>query len=350
VRDYGSSLVICTATQPALGRKSLGHFGFESMREIAPPELRAFERLRRVNVRWPKNLEPTPYATLANEVADQADVLVITHLRRDARWLTELLDTRLGETTTIHLSALMCPEHRSEVLERIRERKARGGSVRVVSTQLVEAGVDLDFPLVYRALAGLDSLAQAAGRCNREGRLASGELRVFVAETSPPRGVPSTGRSIAEGMLRADATLDPLASAPHQTYFERLYSAANTDAKAIQAARAKLLFEDVAELYRLIEDDWSQPIVVQYGRSAALLDELRRFGPSRHRLRALGRFSVNVPRRFISSWLAEGNVMRDEETGIIALAEHVDAYDDRFGLVPEKVSGAASVQSLIIDG
>ncbi len=351
VNDYGSSLVICTATQPALARASLGSFGFESMREIVPSDLRAFERLRRVEVTWPEKLdEPTPYAVLADEAAELEDVLVITHLRRDARRLTELLDARLGDAATVHLSALMCPEHRSEVLTLIKQRKARGEAVRVVSTQLVEAGVDLDFPIVYRAISGLDSLAQAAGRCNREGILRCGELRVFVAETSPPQGVPRMGRAITEGMLRADPALDLLSSAPHRTYFERLYSAANTDAKEIQAARAKLLFEDVAEQYRLIEDTWSQPIVVNHGRAANLLEDLRRSGPSRTILRALGRFSVNVPRKLVQDWLARGGAVLDDESGVVALAPYIGAYDARFGLVPERVTGAASAYTLIVDG
>ena len=243
VRDYGASLVICTATQPALGRSSLGRFGFESMQEIVPPDVRAFERLRRVEVRWPERFEPTPYSILADEIAQHSDVLAITHRRADARMLTELLDTRLGDSSTIHLSALMCAAHRSEILERIQQRKNHGEPVRVVSTQLVEAGVDLDFPIVYRALAGLDSLAQAAGRCNREGRLERGELRVFVAETSPPPGVPRTGLAITEGMLRAQPALDLSSSEPHRMYFEHLYNAKDTDAKAIQPARAALMFE-----------------------------------------------------------------------------------------------------------
>jgi len=350
VLDYGASIIICTATQPALGRASLGRFGFEAMREIVPPEVRAFERLRRVDVRWPASFDPTPYPALANEIAENPNVLAITHRRADARRLTELVDERLGDRTSIHLSALMCPEHRSNVLARITERKRQGDPIRVISTQLVEAGVDLDFPLVYRALAGLDSLAQAAGRCNREGRLQRGELRVFVAETSPPQGVPCTGRAIAEGMLRADPALDLLASAPQKTYFERLYNAADTDAKGIQAARATLRFEDVADQYRLIEDDWSQPVVVRYGRAAQILDELARFGPSRERLRALGRFSVNTPRRLVTEWLAKGDAALDDETGVVALESHVAAYDERFGLVPERVSAAASVHALIVGG
>jgi len=350
VRDYGASLVISTATQPAFGRASLGHFGFESMHEIAPPSLRAFERLRRVEVRWPQTFDSVFYPDLAGEIAACENVLAITHRRADARRLTELLDARLGDFSTVHLSALMCPEHRSRILGEIRARKDRKGAVRVVSTQLVEAGVDLDFPVVYRALAGLDSLAQAAGRCNREGTQDRGELRVFVAETAPPSGVPARGKQITEGMLRADRALDLSSSAPHRTYFERLYTTGETDKKAIQTARARLNFQEVAGLYKLIEDDWSEPIIVRFGRANTLLEDLARFGPSRDRLRALGRFSVNVPKRLVAQWITAGTAQRDDETGVVQIADHVVAYDDRFGLVPERVGGAADVRSLIIDG
>jgi CRISPR-associated endonuclease/helicase Cas3 len=346
VHDYGASLVISTATQPAFGRESLRHFGFESMREIAPASLRAFERLRRVEVRWPGSFEKTKYKDLAKEIAGHANVLAITHRRADARRLTELLDEQLGDQSTIHLSALMCPAHRSGVLGEIRRRKP----VRVVSTQLVEAGVDLDFPVVYRALAGLDSLAQAAGRCNREGTLERGELRVFVAETSPPPGVLARGQQITEGMLRSNPALDLSSSAPHRTYFEHLYTTGETDKKAIQSARARLNFQEVAGLYKLIEDDWSEPVIVRFGSADALLEGLARFGPSRDRLRALGRFSVNVPKRLVAQWIAAGAAQRDDETGVVRIAEHVFAYDARFGLIPERVGGGADVRSLIIDG
>lgn len=346
---YGSSLVISTATQPAFGRESVGSFGLSDMREIVPAETRAFQRLRRVDVRWPEDGEPLAYDALADELAGLDDVLAITHRRDDARKLTELVDARIGDVSTIHLSALMCAEHRSEVLAAIRTQKSSGSAVRVVSTQLVEAGVDLDFPIVYRAMAGLDSLAQAAGRCNREGKLERGELRVFVAETAPPTGVPEQGLAIARSMLAADPALDLFAPEAHRIYFRRLYATSTTDAKDVQTARSALRFEEVATLYRLIESDWSLPIAIRFGRGAELLDELERWGPTRARLRALGRFTVNAPRRFVEQWINTGHAVLHEESGVVALAEHVDAYDPRFGLVPERVVSGANAPFLIVD-
>jgi CRISPR-associated endonuclease/helicase Cas3 len=349
VRDYGVSVVISTGTQPALGRESLP-YGLEHAVEIVPADVRAFERLRRVKVRWPESRTATPYGVLAREVVQERDVLAITHKRNDARELTELLDAALGDTSTIHLSALMCAEHRSVILADVKRRKKNGEAVRVVSTQLVEAGVDLDFPVVYRALAGLDSMAQAAGRCNREGLLSSGELRIFIPESSPPPGVLRAGLAITEGMLRSEPALPFLEGGHYRSYFERLYSTADTDKKAVQAARASLRFEDVANLYKMIEDDWSAPIVVRYGRSSKLLDELTRQGSTRSTLRALGRFSVNAPKRHVLDWIATGHALQDEESGVVSFAPHVDAYDARFGLVPDRVSTAASASSLIVDG
>lgn len=349
VSNYGSSLVISTATQPALGRDSLT-FGLAGVREIVPPEkVRAFERLRRVDVRWPTSFDPTPYEALANDLVATRRALAITHLRKDARHLTELLDERLGDRSTVHLSALMCPEHRTRVLADIRQRLRGDGEVRVVSTQLVEAGVDLDFPVVFRALAGLDSLAQAAGRCNREGNLERGELRVFVPETEPPQGVLRQARAIAERMLRADPALDLSSAAPHRDFFKHLYSAVKTDAKGIQAARERLNFKEVAEAYQLIEDDWSEPVVVPYGRAPELLESLARFGPSRDRLRALGRFSVNVEKKLVSEWIKTGAATRDSETGVTHLAGNVTAYDDRFGLLSARVA-RVDPHAFIVDG
>ncbi|WP_426755632.1 CRISPR-associated endonuclease Cas3'' [Myxococcus sp. Y35] len=338
VKDYGSSVVICTATQPALSRRPDFQEGLPEAREIVPASVRAFERLRRVRVRWPAPGRKLPYAELADAVAAERDVLAVVHLRDDARRLCELVNARLGHQETLHLSALMCPEHRSKVLADIKARKRRGEPVRLVATQLVEAGVDLDFAVVFRGLGGLDSLAQAAGRCNREGLLEGlGELRVYEPETQPPRGVPRAAQDVTRGLLEQSPDLDLFAPESFQQYFERLYATRRLDEKGIQSLREKLHFAEVARAFKLVEDDWSASVVVPYGDCEPLLEALRERGPSRERLRALQRFTVTVPRKLREAWLARELARLAAETVAYLGPEHEPAYHERFGLLLDRV-------------
>lgn len=352
VSDYGASVVLCTATQPALLKERLGRFGFERVTEIVPSTLNAFERLVRVKVRWPDSAEPVTWTELAAELATERDVLAVVHRRNDARELCEELDRHLGDRSTVHLSALMCGQHRSHCIADIKQRKARGEAVRAVSTQLVEAGVDLDFAVVYRSLGGMDSLAQAAGRCNREGRLAGlGELRVFRAPTLPPRGILEQGLRVSEGLLRANPLLDLFAPTTHLKYFEQLYAAGSTDRNEIQGLRAEWMFKAVAASFQMIEDDWSAAVVVPYGKALALLAKLERLGPSRGRLRALQRFTVNVPKKLVAEWLRTGAARLVGEGGMVTAVTDLSgrAYDPRFGLLLDRV-GDTAPDALIVDG
>jgi CRISPR-associated endonuclease/helicase Cas3 len=181
-RNYGVTLVLATATQPALPK-------LDPLTEIIPNELNLYGRLKRTRFNFPTSLnEPTVWVSLAQRLQQHDQVLCIVNTRRDCHDLFQLMPTG-----TIHLSALMCGAHRSAVIRLIRWRLRQRLPVRVISTQLVEAGVDIDFQVVYRALAGLDSIAQAAGRCNREGKLNDagqmGEVHVFVPPKSAPRGL-----------------------------------------------------------------------------------------------------------------------------------------------------------------
>lgn len=169
VRHYGVTIVLSTATQPALG--TLQTFqrtirGLDQVREIIDDPEALYRALERVTVELPKDLQQAQdWNDIAQQVQRHPSVLVVVNSRADARELH-----RRMPKGTMHLSALMCGEHRSRVIAGIKRRLLSREAVRVVSTQLVEAGVDVDFPVVYRALAGLDSIAQAAGRCNREGK------------------------------------------------------------------------------------------------------------------------------------------------------------------------------------
>lgn len=346
--DYGSTLVISTATQPALGTAKKLKTRLHNIREIVPDSLQAFERLKRVQVRWPKPLEITAFEQIAQEAAQEQDVLCIVHKRADAQHLCKAMDQVLGHQETVHLSALMCPEHRTKILKELKELKKAGKAVRAVSTQLVEAGVDVDFAVVYRALGGMDSMAQAAGRCNREGKLPGlGELRVFRAESKPPPGVPLKGLSVAEELLTKSPKLDLFAPETHQQYFRRLYGAGSLDEHDIQQKRADKQFRDVAQCFQMIDDQWSSPLVIPYLGAKKLIDELEKFGPSREGLRKLQRFTISVPKQLREDWLNKQFCAYDASQTVVFLKEEFgNAYDLRFGLITERV-GTANAASLI---
>ena len=252
VRDYRATLVLCTATQPVLTtsasadpRRGLQRgFPAGTVTEIIDNVESLYRLLRRVRMHLPASLEePRDWPLIADDIAQHDAALAIVSRRADARTLFDLV-RKQSPHGCWHLSALMCAQHRSDTIAEIktalrtrREAIAAGipaTPVRVVSTQLVEAGVDLDFPVVFRALAGLDSIAQAAGRCNREGRLDDlGNVHVFVPPTQPPAGLLRQGRDHCR-LLWHGRPEDPTSLALFQRYFERLYhDAPSLDAKSI---------------------------------------------------------------------------------------------------------------------
>ncbi len=237
---YGTTIVVSTATQPALERP------FPELRSVRPIVPAVVERPPpRVRVEVAGE-EAVAWPDLAARLATYPQVLCITHRRADAQDLARAVDSVVGNVDTVHLSATMCPQHRSRELARVREAIARGGTCRVVSTQLVEAGVDLDFPVVFRALAGIDSLVQAAGRANREGKLGEGGglLVVYRAPTDPPEGLPRTAAAAAEVMFRAAAqsraTLDLFSPDVARAFFRRYYQQIGDMDSGIAALRREL--------------------------------------------------------------------------------------------------------------
>ncbi len=318
-RHYGVSVVLSTATQPALAtreyfdpRQNLR--GLDHVREIITDPADLYHRLKRVEVCLPEDWNtPTPWPVLAERLASHDSVLAIVNTRKHARDLHGLMPE-----DTLHLSALMCGAHRAGVIHDIKARLKDGIPTRVVSTQLVEAGVDIDFPVVYRALAGLDSIAQAAGRCNREGRLASGEVRVFIPPSARLPDLIRKGVDAAISTLHGDQG-DPLERDLFARYFERLYHACDLDAERIGALlkvdgrSLAVNFRTAAERFRLIEDEDSVPVIVFYrgpdGTDPTvdgLIGSLRKGGPERWLMRKLQRYTVNIHRREALRLLGQG--------------------------------------------
>lgn len=333
---YGCSVVLSTATPPALEQRPGLSQGLTGVRPIIQQPSVLADQLQRVRVTWPADPEcSTPYEQVAGELVDHEQVLCIVHRRQDARELAQ----RLPEEGRFHLSALMCPAHRLKVLGQVAEALEQGQLCRLVATQLIEAGVDIDFPVVYRALAGLDSIAQAAGRCNREGHLAMGQVHVFRAETQPPAGTLRKGLETTAALLKQHGgELNPTRPEHFETYFRMLYSKENLDAKGIQSERPQLNFATVAEHFHLIEDGYQQPVVVPYGDAAERVDAFRT-EPSREHLRALQPYTVQITQREYDLLKDMGGLenLHERVDILCAPAEHL--YGPQFGLVVTDASG-----------
>lgn len=348
---YGTSIVLCTATQPAIEHRPDFRSGLRDIREIIPDRIRLFSVLRRVRV-TDLGRAPLPDAELTARLAAHPQVLCIVNTRRHA---AELYARLPANGTRRHLSALMCPAHRSEALGDPRNPAA--GTIRhalnnrlpccVVTTQLIEAGVDVDFPVVYRALAGLDSIAQASGRCNREGLLPGlGDTFVFTPEQPIPHGfLRKTADSAAE-ILPLHAA-DPLSPTAIEAYFRLHYwkNEAQTDAKHIldcfPAGSARtwqpadlfgFRFKDCAEAFQFIESGY-QPVLVPWrDKGRDLIAQLRSaYDPSEQRrlARRLQRYIVQIPEAVARAGLGRGLSLLHERYLIL---DDDSAYSPELGL------------------
>lgn len=344
VEYYGVTFVLSTATQPALDVHGLGR-----VPEIVDDPDKLTRDLERVDVTLPQTFDqPQSWDNLARQIEEDSaedSVLVVVNSRADAR----NLHSRMPEGT-IHLSALMCGEHRSHVITDIKRMLDVGKLVRVVSTQLVEAGVDLDFPVVYRALAGLDSIAQAAGRCNREGKrerggkLEHGRVIVFVPPKPAPHGPLRRAKDVTVTILKGmDGKL--FTRDRFRDYFERFY--ANDPFCGDQHHIEELLkpdgdngdplkvqFRTAASRFQLIDESRYRSVIVRYDGSAPLIDELREKGPDRQLKRKLQRYTVSLPEAQFQELKRSGDVSEVWSDFFVQTAD--GQYDSKLGLLVDE--------------
>jgi len=332
---HGASVVLCTATQPAVLARDGFEGGLEGVREIAPEPARLYRALQRVTV---KPLGDLDDATLAGRLAEQPQVLCIVNNRRHARDLYGSIKDRPGARL---LTTALCAAHRRQILAAIRDDLKRGRPVRLVATSLIEAGVDVDFPVVFRATAGLDSIAQAAGRCNREGRLTDRLGQVFVFDPAPDddhRPPPELRQfaDVARGVLTGHAG-DPLSLEAVRAYFQELYwlrGAEELDAVPVgeggyrgilnalddTADRLDFPFADIGQAFRII-DSAMVPVIVPFeparGHLAPLLRDLEFVPLPGGIARRLQPYLVQIPpaarRKLIEAHAAE--VIRPKDFG-----------------------------------
>lgn len=338
-QNYGVTFVLSTATQPAFTPHKSVDYRFEGLSdtvEIIENPLLFHKTFKRVEVHTPDDLmTPSTWECLASELRQHPSVLCIVNRRDDCRMLYELMPEG-----TFHLSALMCGAHRSEVISRIKQSLKNGHPTRVISTQLVEAGVDLDFPVVYRAIAGLDSIAQAAGRCNREGLLEKGRVVVFIPPSKFPPGYLKQAGEIGRQLL-AEKRADHLAPERFEQFFKELFwlQGNNLDKHDILKDIApdrelRFSFFSAAQKFKLINDKQYSPVIVRYDEGEELLGLLKKKGLERWLMRKLQRYVVNLPKYVHAKLYNEGAIM-EVHPGIF-VQEGGAMYHPDLGFCPDK--------------
>lgn len=334
--NWRTSLVLCTATQPALAQADGFEGGFEKTTELAPDPKGLYGKLKRTRVHNEGEIDDDE---LTARLADERQVLCIVNTRRHARELFRALPDGDG---AVHLTTAMCAQHRRERLHIVRQRLDASKPVRLVATSLVEAGVDVDFPVVWRAMAGLESIAQAAGRCNREGRQPVGHVHVF---TSPEGKTPLEMRPLADAARRTWRKHgdDPLSLSALDDYFHEVYwvKGEELDSKRILAMTKNrqytcdFPFETIAREFKVISTS-ALPVIVPYDETARQLvrdlNHVHRPGAIARRLQP---YVVTVPPDARAQLVAAGAVRFVREAEFdeqFAVLENESLYSCDVGL------------------
>ena len=335
---FNTSILFTTASQPVLsgtivGCNALVKFpAIDKIKEIIPNDYNLHEKLRRVDFTISENAYT--YDELAQEITKHRRILCVVNTRKDAKEIFERLP---DEGHTYHLSRMMCPAHIKKVIAAIKQELQRDANsiIRVIATQLIEAGVDIDFPVVFRQEAGLDSILQAAGRCNREGRLTRGAVTVFSIDGRNPFGHVNMANNARKSLPK---DCDLLAPDTMTQYFNQLYSRCNSfDKKDIYKLLGKPLemsFKQAAQEFRLIEDN-GVTIYVNYGQCANYMEQIRNMGVSYNIIKRISDYSVTIH---------ENDYKKLREMGVISdicenihYIEHTKQYHEKTGIVIDNV-------------
>ena len=338
-QNYRCSVVMCTATQPAVQAENGFYRGFENVREIAPKPTALFDKLRRTTV---QHIGTQTDTDLLAKFAEHPQMLVIVNNRRHAR---SLYDQAKHLDGTFHLTTLMCAKHRSQKLDEIRGHLKNGEPCRVIATSLIEAGVDVDFPLVMRAEAGLDSVAQAAGRCNREGKRPSENSFVWIfAPEEQWKAPPELAAQAAVMRLTADSFSDDLLSTQAvAAYFAELYQlkGSELDNKKIlkmhndTGQSLDFPFQTIADKFRMIESHM-QPLIIPFDNEAeSLISSLHHADHIGGLLRKLQPYTVQIPEKALAALYKAGRIEPINEKNFgkqFYTLIGLDLYDEVAGL------------------
>jgi len=344
VTNYGASAVFCTATQPALDRRLPN----VTLTELAPDPQALFDFYKRVQV---TNIGKMPDEDLIDRIKAHSQALCIVNTRKHAKGLFDQLD----EEGSFHLSTLMCAMHRKEVLTEVRERLKLDQTCRVISTQVMEAGIDVDFPVGFRALAGLDSIIQAAGRVNREMKREVSDVYVFDPETPFIKKTPTfikQGAAVAESVLRDFAGQTDSKEAI-EYYFNFLYNLQSKeafDARKILSyfdkgtSELDFDFKTAAENFRLIDRN-TIAVVIPYNDEAKKLIQQAKYHPYPYSLaRQLQMFTVNIYENEFEKLQSKGVIETINDTYQVLIENSLlEFYNQETGLVLPADTGGDAV-------
>lgn len=335
-RVFGVSILFTTASQPVLSGKILGSNPFVSfeglsqIHEIVPREANLHDRLRRVKIEFEDGVRKD-YDEVAEQIAKHSRVLCIVNTRNDAK---EIYSRLPKDGICLHLSRMMCPDHVRETIDKVKAalKDPSNNVIRVVATQLIEAGVDIDFPVVFRQEAGLDSILQAAGRCNREGKLDRGVTFVFGFQKPLPPGFMTQTNNARLAMGKEYDWFSPEAM---EAYFRQLYSRVdNFDKANIKDLlyKPEMQFETAASEFQLIDDNTTS-VIVNWKNSLDLVERLKKEGVTYTLMKALSQYSVNVRNNDLKKLMDAGAVEEVLE-GVYVVSDS-KFYDKEIGLVTE---------------
>lgn len=337
-RYFHTTTVLCTATQPVLEDIVTSFCPGLEVREICPGVAPLYDKFRRVTYR---NGGKLTEEQLCQELAAQEQVLCIVNTRKSAQQIFG----RLSEAGSFHLSTLMYPAHRKKILAEVRDRLAGGQSCRLVSTSLIEAGVDVDFPAVYREMAGLDSIAQAAGRCNREGKrpAESSVVTYFEGENPPPVLQRINIGAAREALSGGRSPGDPETIRRYFMAWRSLRGNQLDKSKAVEYLRngirgCMLPFETVAKNFHFI-DQATCTVYIPLGEGEQLCRKLREGTAGKEDYRRAGQYGVSVYEQHYRSLLNAGDIQPVGNNSAVLI--NLELYDRRTGLSLQADSGKA---------
>lgn len=328
---FGVSFLFTTASQPILSGEITGtiqsFMALPDIKEIVPASANLHNRLKRVELSF--DTTPSTHEGIAKRMCDHNVVLCIVNTRKDAYEIYQHLPQ---EGLTLHLSRMMCPLHIRETIEQIKNAlKDKEKIIRVIATQLVEAGVDIDFPVVFRQEAGLDSILQAAGRCNREGKLDICTTYVFKLDKPLPTGMMTLSNEARKNMV---GDYDWFSTEAMHEFFRQLYSRAQTfDKNGIADYLYKLVelnFETASKEFQLI-DDSTVSVIINWKKSPELVHILTSQGYSNKLQKQLSQYTVSVRKRDFDKLQSYGAV--EEVMDGIYYIPSPDFYNTNVGLL-----------------